>query len=106
MESFEEVMSRMVARRPDQSGSKETTTYGIDVLAMWPDLFANMDEVDRNAIRQSFAASWHDGWQPNREDVADLAAQTRGTITAEEHRQRIRNRAQPREATQRQADEA
>ena len=105
MESFEEVMARMAARRPDQSGSKETTS-GIDVVAMWPELFTDMSDIDRNAIRQSFAASWHDGWQPNREDVADLAAQTRGTITAEEYRQRIRNRAQPREAMQRQGDEA
>ncbi|MSS00502.1 hypothetical protein FYJ28_17035 [Arthrobacter sp. BL-252-APC-1A] len=73
---------------------------------MWPELFTDMSDIDRNAIRQSFAASWHDGWQPDREDVADLAAQTRGTITAEEYRQRIRNRAQEREATQRPADEA
>lgn len=105
MESFEEVMARMAAGRPDQPGSKAPAS-GIDVVAMWPELFTDMSDVDRNAIRQSFAASWHDGWQPDREDVADLAAQTRGTITAEEYRQRIRNRAQSREATQRQADEA
>lgn len=105
MESFEEVMARMAARRPDQTSPKETTS-GIDVIAMWPELFTDMSDIDRNAIRQSFAASWHDGWEPDREDVADLAAQTRGTITAEEYRQRMRNRAQPREATQRPADEA
>ncbi|WP_229780547.1 hypothetical protein [Arthrobacter sp. BL-252-APC-1A] len=105
MESFEEVMSRMAAGRPNQTGPEEPAP-GIDVVAMWPELFTDMSDIDRNAIRQSFAASWHDGWQPDREDVADLAAQTRGTITAEEYRQRIRNRAQEREATQRPADEA
>lgn len=105
MESFEEVMARMAAGRPSHTGP-EGPAPGFDVVAMWPELFTGMSNIDRNAIRQSFAASWHDGWQPNREDVADLAAQTRGTITAEEYRQRIRNRAQPQEATQRQADEA
>ncbi|GAA1359267.1 hypothetical protein GCM10009636_32720 [Arthrobacter koreensis] len=105
MESFEEVMARMAAGRPSQTGPKAPAP-GIDVVAMWPDLFTDMSDSGRNAIRQSFAASWHDGWEPDQEDVADLAAQTRGTITAEEYRQRIRNRAQPRETTQRPADEA
>ena len=104
MESFEEVMARMAAASPNQTGPK-TPAPGIDVVAMWPELFTDMSDIDRNAIRQSFAASWHDGWQPDREDVADLAAQTRGKITAEEYRQRIRNRAQPREETQRPAEE-
>ena len=103
MESFEEVMARMAAGRPDQASLKEPGP-GVDVVAMWPELFTEMSDSDRNAIRQSFAASWHDGWQPDREDVADLAAQTLGTISAEEYRQRIRNRTQPREATQRPAD--
>ena len=105
MESFEEVMARMAAAGSNQTGPKAPAP-GIDVVAMWPELFTDMSDIDRNAIRQSFAASWHDGWQPDREDVADLAAQTRGTITAEEYRQRIRNRTQPREATQRPAEEA
>jgi len=104
MESFEEVMARMAAAGPNQTGPKAPAP-GIDVVAMWPELFTEMSDIDRNAIRQSFAASWHDGWQPDREDVADLAAQTRGKITAEEYRQRIRNRAQPREETQRPAEE-
>lgn len=105
MESFEEVMARMAAAGSNQTGPKAPAP-GIDVVAMWPELFTDMSDIDRNAIRQSFAASWHDGWQPDRADVADLAAQTRGTITAEEYRQRIRNRTQPREATQRPAEEA
>ena len=104
MESFVEVMARMAAGS-NRTGPKAPAP-GIDVVSMWPDLFTDMSDVDRNAIRQSFAASWHDGWEPDREDVADLAAQTLGTITAEEYRHRVRNRAQPREATQRPADEA
>jgi len=32
-----------------------------------------------------FGLHWHKGWTPNREDVADLAAQTRGDITVDEY---------------------
>ena len=104
MESFEQVMARMAAGRPNRAGPKNPAS-GIDVVALWPELFTDMSDIDQNAIRQSFAANSHDGWQPSREDVADLAAQTRGTITAEEYRERVRKRAQLREAEQRQAGE-
>lgn len=43
--------------------------------------------------RQTFAANWHKGWTPNREDVADLAAQTRGDITVDEYFRRTDARA-------------
>ena len=65
----------------------------LDVVALWPELFDGLDETQRDAIRQSFAANWHEGWQPNRDDVADLAAQTRGEIDAEEYMRRARARA-------------
>lgn len=65
---------------------------GLDVVARWPELFDGLDEQQRDAIRQAFAANWHEGWTPNREDVADLAAQTRGDIDLEEYMRRARER--------------
>lgn len=66
---------------------------GLDVVARWPELFDDLDELQRNAIRQAFAANWHEGWNPNRADVADLVAQTRGEIDLEEYMRRARTRA-------------
>lgn len=33
-----------------------------------PELFAQLDETQRNAVRQSLASAWHEGWQPDREE--------------------------------------
>ena len=67
---------------------------GLDVVEQWPELFDGLDDVQRDAIRQAFAANWHEGWTPNREDVADLAAHTRGDIDLEEYMKRARERAE------------
>lgn len=75
------------------STTETPTAAGLDVVARWPELFDGLDEVQRNAIRQTFAANWHKGWTPNREDVADLAAQTRGDITVDEYFRRADARA-------------
>ncbi|MDR7184617.1 hypothetical protein J2X85_001640 [Microbacterium trichothecenolyticum] len=79
------------AQRVELSASEGGRT--LDVVALWPELFEGLDEAQRDAIRQSFAANWHEGWQPNRDDVADLTAQTRGEIDAEEYMRRARARA-------------
>lgn len=64
----------------------------LDVVALWPELFEGFDERERNAIRQAFAANWHEGWEPNRADVADLTEHARGRLTDEEYMQRSRDR--------------
>lgn len=64
----------------------------LDVVALWPELFEGFDERERNAIRQAFAANWHEGWEPNRADVADLTEHARGRLTDEEYLQRSRDR--------------
>ena len=64
----------------------------LDVVALWPDLFEGFDETERNAVRQAFAANWHEGWKPNRADVADLTEHARGRLTDEEYMQRSRDR--------------
>ncbi|MCL2091810.1 MAG: hypothetical protein FWH11_11560 [Micrococcales bacterium] len=59
-----------------------------DVEARWPELFAQLDGTQRSAVLQSLAASWHEGWVPNREDVENLTDRARGAIDAAEYRRR------------------
>lgn len=59
-----------------------------DIQERWPELFIELDDVQRRAVVQSLAAAWHEGWTPNREDVADLVAEARGVITFEEYQRR------------------
>ena len=61
--------------------------FGIE--ERWPELFAQLDATQRRAVVQSFAAAWHEGWVPNREDVADLVEEARGAISREEYRRRL-----------------
>lgn len=69
-----------------------STGRTLDVVALWPELFEGFDERERNAIRQAFAANWHEGWEPNRADVEDLTEQARGRLTDDEYLQRGRDR--------------
>jgi len=64
----------------------------LDVVALWPELFDGLDDRQRNAIRQACAANWHEGWNPNRADVADLTENARGRLSGEEYMQRARDR--------------
>lgn len=67
---------------------------GLDVVARWPDLFDGVGEHERGAIRQAFAANWHEGWAPNRTDVADVVSHARGDIDLDEYIRRARERAE------------
>lgn len=88
-----EDMNAALARTERASLPAPENGQGLDVVARWPELFDDLDELERNAIRQAFAANWHEGWEPNRADVADLVAQTRGDIDLEEYTRRARTRA-------------
>ncbi|MDQ1218041.1 hypothetical protein [Microbacterium arborescens] len=59
-----------------------------DVEDRWPELFAKLDDVQHNAVRQSLAAGWHEGWEPTREDVENLTDYARGAIDADEYDRR------------------
>lgn len=59
-----------------------------DVEERWPELFVQLDDAQRRAVVQSLASAWHEGWEPNREDVADLIDEARGAITFEEYQRR------------------
>ena len=65
-----------------------------DLESRWPDLFAPLDAEQRRAVVQSLTACWHEGWEPNREDVADLADYARGVITFDEYQERSRAKAE------------
>lgn len=62
-----------------------------EVLALevwWPELFEGLDPEQRRGIVNGWAGCWHEGWIPNREDVADLNELVRGEITDEEYERR------------------
>lgn len=64
-----------------------------DIEERWPELFAQLDANQRNAVRQSLAAAWHEGWVPNREDVENLTDRARGAIDHAEYLRRVREAA-------------
>lgn len=64
-----------------------------DVEERWPELFEQLDAKQRNAVLQSLAAAWHEGWTPNREDVENLTDEARGAIDETEYLRRVREAA-------------
>ncbi|MGO1591227.1 MAG: hypothetical protein ACTHW1_00280 [Ancrocorticia sp.] len=56
-----------------------------DIEDRWPELFEQLDGTQRNAVRQSLAAGWHEGFEPAREDVENLTDYTRGAIDFDEY---------------------
>lgn len=56
-----------------------------DIESRWPDVFDGLDDQQRRNVVEALAANWHEGWDPNREDVARLTAKVRGDITREEY---------------------
>ncbi len=65
-----------------------------DIEQRWPELFAELDDVQREAVVQALAAAWHEGWQPNREDVENLTDEARGAISHDEFLRRSLEAAQ------------
>ncbi|QTE30339.1 antitoxin VbhA family protein [Pengzhenrongella sicca] len=60
-----------------------------DVEERWPELFAQLDATQRRAVVQSLASAWHEGWEPNREDVENLTDEARGAIDRAEYLRRV-----------------
>ena len=63
-------------------------TAQLDVVAAWPELFRQLDERQRRSIVNTLAADWHEGWQPNREDVENITDLARGAIDHDEYLRR------------------
>ena len=56
-----------------------------DIESRWPDVFEGLDDQQRWNVVEALAANWHEGWIPNREDVARLTAKVRGDIARYEY---------------------
>lgn len=67
-----------------------------DVEERWPELFAQLDDAQRRAVVQSLASAWHEGWEPNREDVENLTDRARGAIDRDEYMRRVHEAAERR----------
>lgn len=67
-----------------------------DIETRWPELFAQLDDVQRDAVVQSLASAWHEGWVPNREDVENLTDRARGAIDRDEYLRRVDEAAERR----------
>lgn len=59
-----------------------------DIEEQWPELFEPLTQEQRARVVRVLAGGWHEGWQPNREDVADLADYARGAIIFDEYQAR------------------
>lgn len=66
----------------------------LDVEQRWPELFDGLDEQQRWNVVQSLAAAWHEGWEPNREDVENLTNYVAGRIDHPEYARRAREAVQ------------
>jgi O-succinylbenzoate synthase len=67
-----------------------------DIVQCWPELFAQLDATQRRAVVQSLASAWHEGWEPNREDVENLTDEARGAIDWDEYLRRADQAAERR----------
>lgn len=60
----------------------------LELEAEYPDLFAPLSAQDRDAVLQTLASSWYEGWTPNRSDVVDLVDLVTGAIDNVEYERR------------------
>ncbi len=59
----------------------------------WPELFAPLDDDQKRGVSQALANGRLEGWQPTRDEVADLIARERGLLSFEQYKQRVLDRA-------------
>lgn len=71
----------------------------LDLLRLYPDLFVGLDGETTEMISEIFVSAYFEGWEPNREDVADLIAHDRGEIDDAEYTRRNLERAHRRAGT-------
>lgn len=71
-----------------------------DVEVRWPELFALLTAEQRSVVIEAMASTWHEGWEPNREDVENIVDHARGAIGDEEYLRRADAAAERRRVTQ------
>ena len=69
-----------------------------DIETRWPELLEPLTDAQRRNVVQTLANQWFEGWEPRREDVADLAAYVSGSIGEAEFQERARSKAKRRAA--------
>lgn len=57
----------------------------LDLETRWPELFEGLSARQRFAVAQACASNWHEGWEPNRDDVANLIDVMREDISSDEY---------------------
>ncbi len=67
-------------------GSIVAETFTVE--QQWPELFAQLDAAQRDNVRQTLAAGWHEGFTPTREDVENVTDYVRGAIDWDEYTRR------------------
>lgn len=72
----------------------------------WPELFIGLSDEQRSVVVEAWAAQWHAGWEPNREDAANSTALVRCDITSEQYRERVYAVARQRAAARRRRGES
>lgn len=60
---------------------------------LYPDLFEGITAKQIDDFNESWAAEWHEGWQPNRKDVAESLLVYTGKISGEEYLEMLRKEA-------------
>lgn len=63
-------------------------TTQLDIKQRWPELFDGLTESQRWSVVQPLAAAWHEGWELNRADVANLTDYAAGRIDHAEYARR------------------
>jgi len=66
-------------------------TYGssLNLESWWPELFGGLDTDQCDRVVHGWAAQWHEGWEPNRPDVALSVEYITGRMSGDEYRRRV-----------------
>jgi hypothetical protein len=72
----------------DGADVTDPTQTRFDIEQRWPELFEGLTETQRWSVVQSLALAWHEGWEPNRADVANLTEFAAGRIDHAEYTRR------------------
>lgn len=65
----------------------------LNLEELYPDLFEGLSQEQIRDINISWAYEWHEGWEPNREDVAESILVDTGKISSEEYLEMLRKEA-------------
>ncbi|MDY5159502.1 antitoxin VbhA family protein [Actinotignum urinale] len=56
-----------------------------DIAQRWSQLFEGLTLTQKQNVLNVLASSWHEGWEPNYDDVKNLIDYAQGTISEMEY---------------------